>query len=139
MSSLACMGMLSSCMFFFSSRRPHTRCALVTGVQTCALPIFINRTAADFLASASLVEQLATGVGRQADSVEMLAGHQESASTRMVASITEARSDMREIQASAQDAHAVSAELVVAAGELLAIADDIGSQIADPHNTSPKR
>src|SRR3546814_10537557 len=27
-------------LFFFSSRRRHTRCALVTGVQTCALPIF---------------------------------------------------------------------------------------------------
>src|SRR3546814_763313 len=27
--------------FFFSSRRRHTICALVTGVQTCALPIFI--------------------------------------------------------------------------------------------------
>src|SRR3546814_8191638 len=26
-------------LFFFSSRRRHTRCALVTGVQTCALPI----------------------------------------------------------------------------------------------------
>src|SRR3546814_11301943 len=26
--------------FFISSRRRHTRCALVTGVQTCALPIF---------------------------------------------------------------------------------------------------
>src|SRR3546814_7340608 len=26
-------------VFFFSSRRLHTRCALVTGVQTCALPI----------------------------------------------------------------------------------------------------
>src|SRR3546814_4235845 len=25
--------------FFFSSRRRHTRCALVTGVQTCSLPI----------------------------------------------------------------------------------------------------
>src|SRR3546814_8568952 len=37
------------CMFvcfgyvFFSSRRRHTRCALVTGVQTCALPIFSVR------------------------------------------------------------------------------------------------
>src|SRR3546814_7674440 len=28
--------------FFFSSRRRHTRCSLVTGVQTCALPIFIE-------------------------------------------------------------------------------------------------
>src|SRR3546814_15748745 len=27
-------------MFFFSSRRRHTVCALVTGVQTCALPIY---------------------------------------------------------------------------------------------------
>src|SRR3546814_4681736 len=26
-------------IFFFSGRRRHTRCALVTGVQTCALPI----------------------------------------------------------------------------------------------------
>src|SRR3546814_7167383 len=29
-------------VFFFSSRRRHTRCALVTGVQTCALPIFLT-------------------------------------------------------------------------------------------------
>src|SRR3546814_16480819 len=31
--------------FFFSSRRRHTRCALVTGVQTCALPILAQRAA----------------------------------------------------------------------------------------------
>src|SRR3546814_7713163 len=29
-------------VFFFSSRRRHTRCALVTGVQTCALPIYVH-------------------------------------------------------------------------------------------------
>src|SRR3546814_7289684 len=29
-------------VFFFSSRRRHTRCALLTGVQTCALPISIH-------------------------------------------------------------------------------------------------
>src|SRR3546814_9960015 len=33
--------------FFFSSRRRHTRCALVTGVQTCALPISIGTGGAD--------------------------------------------------------------------------------------------
>src|SRR3546814_2692253 len=33
------------CLFFFSSRRRHTRCALVTGVQTCALPISAVNTA----------------------------------------------------------------------------------------------
>src|SRR3546814_8229026 len=32
---------LTGLYFFFSSRRRHTRCALVTGVQTCALPIWI--------------------------------------------------------------------------------------------------
>src|SRR3546814_3350583 len=31
--------MVECVFFFFSSRRRHTRCALVTGVQTCALPI----------------------------------------------------------------------------------------------------
>src|SRR3546814_8460139 len=34
------MKMVRVSCFFFSSRRRHTRCALVTGVQTCALPIF---------------------------------------------------------------------------------------------------
>src|SRR3546814_8975466 len=32
-------------LFFFSSRRRHTVCALVTGVQTCALPILMFRVA----------------------------------------------------------------------------------------------
>src|SRR3546814_5924086 len=36
------------CFFFFSSRRRHTRCALVTGVQTCALPIFPHGTVIGF-------------------------------------------------------------------------------------------
>src|SRR3546814_17856934 len=43
-------------LFFFSSRRRHTRCALVTGVQTCALPISVqpkwltaNDAAGDFV------------------------------------------------------------------------------------------
>src|SRR3546814_3731248 len=38
------MVLFLSC-FFFSSRRRHTRCALVTGVQTCALPILVGRAA----------------------------------------------------------------------------------------------
>src|SRR3546814_867296 len=37
---MICVSMLVDMhCFFFSSRRWHTRCALVTGVQTCALPI----------------------------------------------------------------------------------------------------
>src|SRR3546814_2178944 len=33
------MSTVQFCLFFFSSRRRHTSCALVNGVQTCALPI----------------------------------------------------------------------------------------------------
>src|SRR3546814_4222384 len=33
------VSLLGSAVFVFSSRIRHTRCALVTGVQTCALPI----------------------------------------------------------------------------------------------------
>src|SRR3546814_1537235 len=32
--------LVSCCCFFLSSRRRHTICALGTGVQTCALPIY---------------------------------------------------------------------------------------------------
>src|SRR3546814_11253150 len=39
LSRLAACSPCSAFWFFFSSRRRHTRCALVTGVQTCALPI----------------------------------------------------------------------------------------------------
>src|SRR3546814_2392451 len=38
-------------LFFFSSRRRHTRCALVTGVQTCALPISTMRTSSHWLSN----------------------------------------------------------------------------------------
>src|SRR3546814_2775857 len=39
------------CVFFFSSRRRHTRCALVTGVQTCALPIYPDAMVLRYLAA----------------------------------------------------------------------------------------
>src|SRR3546814_11562043 len=42
-------------MFFFSSRRRHTRCALVTGVQTCALPICSLRGSMQQLAEQRLI------------------------------------------------------------------------------------
>src|SRR3546814_3505187 len=46
--------------FFFSSRRRHTRCALVTGVQTCALPIFVSKGSEDGM----LYGQRGQGSGR---------------------------------------------------------------------------
>src|SRR3546814_8247359 len=51
--------------FFFSSRRRHTRCALVTGVQTCALPIspiFAPRERKE--APHLLVAEAGTGIGK---------------------------------------------------------------------------
>src|SRR3546814_1266152 len=57
-------------MFFFSSRRRHTRCALVTGVQTCALPIYgdIGEIAEPVPAApANLGERRAVDVGVEAD------------------------------------------------------------------------
>src|SRR3546814_10092600 len=52
------------CVFFFSSRRRHTRCALVTGVQTCALPIYetISTSASIVIIAAN---GLALGAGAQ--------------------------------------------------------------------------
>src|SRR3546814_5763141 len=46
------------CVFFFSSRRRHTRCALVTGVQTCALPICRSQR------SSAVMKSLRDGSGR---------------------------------------------------------------------------
>src|SRR3546814_7969944 len=53
-------------ILFFSSRRRHTRCALVTGVQTCALPIFVQKAKGEGL-SLSPVENFdsVTGMGAQ--------------------------------------------------------------------------
>src|SRR3546814_12253432 len=47
-------------LVFFSSRRRHTRCALVTGVQTCALPISTRRRAPELLAAASSASSMWT-------------------------------------------------------------------------------
>src|SRR3546814_8969460 len=52
-------------IFFFSSRRRHTRCALVTGVQTCALPISGERGAFDIFSMGA--DGAAGGEGDGAD------------------------------------------------------------------------
>src|SRR3546814_6915716 len=62
--------------FFFASRRRHTRCALVTGVQTCALPIYNGTVLGDAevqgLTSASLVNNGDLGTGGNLFSVSAL-------------------------------------------------------------------
>src|SRR3546814_5707119 len=49
-------------LLFFSSRRRHTRCALVTGVQTCALPISGDLTATRSLGAHDLAFGLNTNL-----------------------------------------------------------------------------
>src|SRR3546814_5005881 len=58
--------------FFFAIRRRHTRCALVTGVQTCALPIY-----PDFLLSVAKLRVGWSQVNRSAtmDSFDDRPGH----------------------------------------------------------------
>src|SRR3546814_1393969 len=62
-------------VFFFSSRRRHTRCALVTGVQTCALPIYrqaLERDPANFSVRNNLGLSLALD-GKRDEAIEVLA------------------------------------------------------------------
>src|SRR3546814_8189957 len=58
--------------FFFSSRRRHTRCALVTGVQTCALPISSLTPAGEALRDQ--VRDILTAVERARRTVAQIGG-----------------------------------------------------------------
>src|SRR3546814_4758984 len=49
--------------FFFSSRRRHTICALVTGVQTCALPISLEALGLDLDRAAATAEATLADLG----------------------------------------------------------------------------
>src|SRR3546814_19921797 len=69
-------------MFFFSSRRRHTRCALVTGVQTCALPISLVAKAKD-------------------DATALIARRKQMAEDRIAAAEAQALSEVRTAAAKA--------------------------------------
>src|SRR3546814_9178680 len=58
--------------FFFASRRRHTRCALVTGVQTCALPILNQLTST--LQGVPLIDEMVGNLhaGRSADIMQLM-------------------------------------------------------------------
>src|SRR3546814_2611439 len=53
-------------IFFFSSRRRHTRCALVTGVQTCALPIYCCPSTSAFISIHNMAAWMIDRFGSQA-------------------------------------------------------------------------
>src|SRR3546814_6562534 len=70
--------------FFFASRRRHTRCALVTGVQTCALPIYLEREMLDPLGRILVAPHV--GLARQLEKGEDIAvpGVEEDVHVRVV-------------------------------------------------------
>src|SRR3546814_11162916 len=65
---MLCMFFL--CFLFFSSRRRHTRCALVTGVQTCALPISVGLQHHRLLHTVIDRNDTAVDMGLHADGVD---------------------------------------------------------------------
>src|SRR3546814_7193484 len=71
-------------LFFFSSRIRHTRCALVTGVQTCALPI---------LAGAGKI----TGIGRRMRHIEQEMAELGGLAAASAANQAEAEAELAEL------------------------------------------
>src|SRR3546814_5485441 len=82
-------------LFFFSSRRRHTRCALVTGVQTCALPISGLRARHSDSRAKSGVDVSHVGLAGIAG-VERLSPDEENALTRVPACAAFQRRKARE-------------------------------------------
>src|SRR3546814_3155211 len=68
---------MNGMFFFFSSRRRHTRCALVTGVQTCALPISDKLEAENtrLVAELAKARQANEVLGKLAEFLELLSNN----------------------------------------------------------------
>src|SRR3546814_5600007 len=93
--------------FFFSSRRRHTSCALVTGVQTCALPILFVVIKDEELESEERRRPgSATDVTRANVAAAMLAGRQ-----LVIARLQRMGVDVIEVPADAMGARVVAAYL----------------------------
>src|SRR3546814_11174454 len=90
--------------FFFSSRRRHTRCALVTGVQTCALPIFDARISIDRMEIIFAIEDLISdGIMSMEEGDEIMKEAREVVTTEQLLyrkrkeEVEEARSEERRV------------------------------------------
>src|SRR3546814_15560899 len=70
-------------VFVFSSRRRHTRCALVTGVQTCALPICFFMSPVFMAISLAIIASLAQSAKAGLASMEVAASAARSEERRV--------------------------------------------------------
>src|SRR3546814_3637883 len=68
-------------MILFSSRRQHTRCAIVTGVQTCALPNWFESSL--FKIRGTEIYQEITRLATEAAGVYGLINHADRGGTRL--------------------------------------------------------
>src|SRR3546814_9247084 len=63
-------------MFFFASRRRHTRWALVTGVQTCALPISMSMAAGEYVSVSSQGDAEKADIARERHELKTQPDHE---------------------------------------------------------------
>src|SRR3546814_2413909 len=82
-------------VFFFSSRRRHTRCALVTGVQTCALPIYTGEFGLQFSETETPERGDAIARGLRASGVQQAAAERLAVDDRHVGGGVAAAADTR--------------------------------------------
>src|SRR3546814_7700932 len=86
-----------TCFFFFSSRRRHTRCALVTGVQTCALPIWVHGWVETNRGRGLVVDLVQQPDGTPSPTLRIALGTRLVTNEEAVALATEARSEERRV------------------------------------------
>src|SRR3546814_7909836 len=93
------------CLFFFSSRRRHTRCALVTGVQTCALPILgeirlnspLSSYPLSFQHTAKIIDDRLALVGDSAHGMHPIAGQGLNLGLRDVGALVDVLDEARRL------------------------------------------
>src|SRR3546814_899254 len=96
--------------FFFSSRRRHTRCALVTGVQTCALPIFPCAISVDDADGRVRIVVKSSGIASEEGAISEYEYFESSPQDRAAGYVGEVMSDPGDIEEAYQETEAAALE-----------------------------
>src|SRR3546814_6608866 len=118
------------CIFFFSSRRRHTRCALVTGVQTCALPILVVVAASTLVRERSGSDDTTTELAGPTDTTDTTTGEvtTTSAGTGQPSSMLTSPTVSGEVEE-------ISAAAVLAWVDALSTGDDVDAWRSEEHTS----